>query len=79
MAKCALLGFALALAPAVPPPDVVARLLADTSPLVRGFVMTAAALASLATVISFMVLAGVWLKASSGIRAYAKAHGHDAP
>jgi UDP-GlcNAc:undecaprenyl-phosphate/decaprenyl-phosphate GlcNAc-1-phosphate transferase len=79
MAKCAVLGFALALAPQVPPPDVVARVLADESAWVRGFVMAIAGLASAATFIAFVVLAGVWLKASSGIRAFAKARGHDAP
>ena len=77
MAKCAIIGVALAMIPSTPPLADVAAALADTSPLTRVFVLMAAGLASLATVIAFVVLAGVWLKASAGIRAYAKARGHD--
>ncbi len=77
MAKCGLLGFVLAMVPQAPTPEVVARVLADASPMARGFVMATAALASLSTLITFVVLAGVWLKASVGVRAYAKARGYD--
>jgi Fuc2NAc and GlcNAc transferase len=77
MAKCALIGFALALTPAAPSPVTVARALADADPFVRYMVTAAAGLVSLSTLIAFAVLAGVWLKASAGIRAYAKARGHD--
>jgi UDP-N-acetylmuramyl pentapeptide phosphotransferase/UDP-N-acetylglucosamine-1-phosphate transferase len=78
MAKCAILGVALAMAPQVPPPQVVAQVMHDASPILRGFVLAAAGLASLATFLAFVVLAAVWLKASTGIRAYAKTRGFDA-
>lgn len=76
MTKCGLIGIALTLTPQ--PSLLAAAAAVAAAPFwVQSLVMTAAAIASTATLAAFIVLAGVWLKASKRIRAYAKARGLD--
>jgi UDP-N-acetylmuramyl pentapeptide phosphotransferase/UDP-N-acetylglucosamine-1-phosphate transferase len=77
--KCAALAVVLAFTGRVPPPPVVAEAVAAADPAYRLFLICAAAVASLAAVITFVVLALVAVRVSKIVRRYAAARGHDAP